>query len=120
MYGYHLVLSVELLKGNESTNVETLAKFLERTQEVWRSAHMQMEKAMAMQKSYYAKKYRDLHFSAGDLVLLSTQNLRLKGIPHKLQWKFCDPYKILGRIGTRDVPRPKIPRTGKTKNVYLR
>ena len=31
MYGYHLVLPVELLKGDESTNVETLSKFLDRT-----------------------------------------------------------------------------------------
>ena len=31
MYGYHPVLLVELLKGDESTNVETLAKFLETT-----------------------------------------------------------------------------------------
>ena len=31
MYGYHLVLLVELLKGDESTNVETLSKFLDRT-----------------------------------------------------------------------------------------
>ena len=38
MYGYHPVLPVELLKGNESTNVETLSRFLERTQEVWRQA----------------------------------------------------------------------------------
>ena len=34
MYGYHPVLLVELLKGDESTNVETLSQFLERTQEV--------------------------------------------------------------------------------------
>ena len=79
MYEYHPVLPVELLKGDESTNVETLAKFLERTQEVWRQARVQMEKAVAMQKSYYDKKHRDIQFSVGDLVLLSTQNLRLKG-----------------------------------------
>ena len=35
MYGYHVVLPIELLKGDESTNLETLSKFLERTQEVW-------------------------------------------------------------------------------------
>ena len=34
MYGYHPLLPVELLKGDESTNVETLSKFLDRTQEV--------------------------------------------------------------------------------------
>ena len=38
MYGYHPVLPVELLKRDESTNVETLLRFLARTQEVWRQA----------------------------------------------------------------------------------
>ena len=31
MYGYHPVLPVELLKGDEFTNVKTVSKFLERT-----------------------------------------------------------------------------------------
>ena len=34
MYRYHPMLHVELLKAGETTNVETLSKFLERTQEV--------------------------------------------------------------------------------------
>ena len=110
MYGYHPVLLVELLKGDESTNVETLSKFLERTQEVWRHARVHMEKAVAIQQSYYNKKHRDIQFSVGDLVLLSTQNLRLKGIPHKLQRKFCGPYKILEKIGTQAY-RLKLPDT---------
>ena len=38
MYGYHPVLPVELLQGDESTSVELVEKFLGRTQEVWRSA----------------------------------------------------------------------------------
>ena len=38
MYGYHPVLPIELLKGDESANVGTLSKFLERTQEIWRQA----------------------------------------------------------------------------------
>ena len=101
MYGYHPVLPVELLKGDESTKIETLSKYLERTQEVWRHAPAQMEKAVAIQKSYYDKKHWDVQFTVGDLVLLSTQNLRLKGIPHKLQRKFCGPYKIVEKIGTQ-------------------
>ena len=40
MYGYHPVLPVELLKGDESTNVKTLSRFLESTQEVWRLARV--------------------------------------------------------------------------------
>ena len=47
------MLPVELLKGDELKNVETLSKFLERIQEVWHRAQMQMEKAITIQKSYY-------------------------------------------------------------------
>ena len=60
-----------------------------------------MEKAATMQKSYYDKKHRDIHFLVGDLMLLSTQNLKLKGIPHKLQQKFCGPYRVLEKNGTQ-------------------
>ena len=101
MYGYHPVLPIELLKGDETTNIETVAKYLERTQEVWRSARANMEKAVVAQKNYYDKKHREVQFAVGDTVLLSTQNLRLKGIPHKLQRKFCGPYKVLEKIGTQ-------------------
>ena len=60
MYRYHPVLPVELLKGDEPTNVETSSKFLERTQEVWCHARVQMEKAVAMQKRYYDEKHSDI------------------------------------------------------------
>ena len=51
MYGYHPVLLVELLKGDESTNVDTLSKCLERTQEVWRRARAQMERVVVAPKN---------------------------------------------------------------------
>ena len=84
MYSYHPVLLVELLKGDESTNVETLSKFLKRTQEVWSNARVQMEKVVATQKKYYDQKHWDVQFTIGDSVLMNTQNLRFKGILHKL------------------------------------
>ena len=117
VYGYHPVLPVELLKGDESTNVETVSKFLQRTQEVWRSARMQMEKAVVAQKKYYDQKHRDVQFAVGDSVLLSTQNLRLKGIPHKLQRKFCGPYKVLEKIGTQAY-RLRLPDTWRIHPVF--
>ena len=117
MYGYHPVLPVELLKGDESTKVETLAKYLERTQEVWRHAQAQMKKVVAIQKSYYDRKHRDVQYTVGDFVLLSTQNLRLKGIPQKLQRKFCGPYKIVEKIGTQAY-RLKLPDTWRIHPMF--
>ena len=43
---------------------------------------------MAAQKKYYDQKHRDVQFAIADSVLLSTQNLRFKGVPHKVQRKF--------------------------------
>ena len=57
-----------------------------------------MKRAVVIQQDYYNAKHRDISFGVGELVLLSTQNLRLKGIPHKLQRKFCGPYKVLERL----------------------
>ena len=47
------------------------------------------------------KNTRDVRYAVGDFVLLSTKNLKLKGILKKLQRKFCDPFKILECIGTQ-------------------
>ena len=66
------MLPIEFLKGDGSTNVEALLKFLERTQEIWRQARVQMEKAMVKQKSYYDKKHWYTQLSVKDLTLLST------------------------------------------------
>ena len=117
MYGHHPVLPVELLKGDESTNVESVSKFVGRMHEVWRSARAQMQKAVVTQKKYYDTKHKDVQFAVGDTVLLSTQNLRLKGIPHKLQWKFCGPYKILEKIGAQAY-RLKLPDTWRIHPVF--
>ena len=53
MYGYHPVLPVELLKGDEIIKVESVSKFLDRQQEVWRSACANMERAVVAQQRYY-------------------------------------------------------------------
>ena len=98
MYGYHPVLPVELLKGDESTNVETLSKFLERTREVWQCARVQMEKVVAMQKKYHDQKHRGIHFAVGDLVLLSTQNLILKGILQSCSGSFMALIKLWRKL----------------------
>ena len=84
MYKYHPVLAVDLLKGDETMNIEMLSKFLERTKEAWRKACVEMEKSVVIQQCYYNKEHWDIQFVFRDLVLLSTQNLRLKGITHKL------------------------------------
>ena len=49
--------------------------------------------------------------------MLSTQNLRLKGIPHKLERKFCGPYKVVEKIGTQAY-RLKLPDSWRIHPVF--
>ena len=54
---------------------------------------------MDLQAKDYNMKHRDIEFDVGELVLLSTRNLKMKGIPEKLQKRFVGPFKIEQRIG---------------------
>ena len=56
-----------------------------------------------MQEDYYNRKHRDIRYAVGDYVLLSTQNLRVKGVPQKLQRKFCGPFRIEQVIGLKHI-----------------
>ena len=49
---------------------------------------------MDLQAKYCNKKHRDIEFDVGELVLPSTRNLKMKGIPEKLKKRFVGPFKI--------------------------
>ncbi|KAJ9521467.1 hypothetical protein QJQ45_008867 [Haematococcus lacustris] len=63
-----------------------------------------MEQAQQRQAYLANKGRRDVEFSPGQLVLLSTKNLRLKpGKAKKLLPRFIGPFKVLEHIGPVDV-----------------
>ena len=98
-YGYEPVTPITLIKGNEITNKESVKAFTQRVVSDWKLARRNLEKSVRLQAKYYDKKHRDVQFREGDLVLLSTRNLRLKGIPAKLQKRFVGPFQILDTVG---------------------
>ena len=58
-----------------------------------------------------------MQFAIGDLVLLSTRNLKMRGIPDKLKKRFMGPFKIQERIG-RQAYRLLLPETWKVHPVF--
>ena len=84
MYGYNPVLPVELIKGDEVVSNEMVSTFVERIKMIWQKSQTQLKKSIRMQEEYYNRKHRDVRYSVGDFVLLSTQNLKVKGVPQKL------------------------------------
>ena len=76
-----------------------MASFVRRVTHDWELARENLERSVILQKKYYDLKHRDIHYKVGDLVLLSTRNLKMKGTPGKLQRRFVGPFMVIETIG---------------------
>ena len=83
-YGHEPVTPIHLLKGNEIASTESVASFVRRNKSDWELATENLQQSVGLQQKYYDHKHRDIHYKVGDLVLLSTRNLKMKGTPEKL------------------------------------
>ena len=84
---------IQLLKGNEEVKTESVASFIRRATSDWNLAKENLQRSIGLQQKYYDRKHRDIHYKVGDLVLLSTRNLKMKGNPAKLQRRFVRPFQ---------------------------
>ena len=80
-YEYEPVMPVQLLKGDELTKTESVAAFVQRLSSYWKLARRSLDRSVRLQAKYYDKRHRDVGYKVGDLVLLSTRNLKNKGCP---------------------------------------
>ena len=98
-YGHKSVTPIQLLKGKEEAKTESVASFVQRVTSDWELARENLQRSIGLQQKYYEKKHSDVHYKEGDLMLLSTRNIKMKGIPGKLQKRFVGPFEITERIG---------------------
>ena len=83
--GYEPVTPIQLVKGNEEVKTESIGSFIQRITSDWEMAIENLKRSVDLQAKYYDKKHRDIEFDEGDLVLLSTKNLKMTGVPGKLR-----------------------------------
>ena len=76
-----------------------MASFIQRVASDWKLARENLDRLVRLEAKYYDKKHRDVGYKVGDLVLLSTRNLKLKGTPGKLQKRFVGPFRVIEIIG---------------------
>ena len=98
-YGYEPVTPIELLRGDELAKTESVASFVQRVASDWKLVRENLDRSVRLQAKYYDKKHRDVGYKVGDLVLLPTRNLKLKGTPGKLQKRFVGPFRVIETIG---------------------
>ena len=98
-YGYEPITPIELLRGDELAKTESVAYFVQRVASDWKLARENLDRSVRLQAKYYDKKHRDIGYKVGDLALLSTRNLKVKGTPGKLQKRFVGPFRVIETIG---------------------
>ena len=99
--GFHPVTPIDLMHETDRSSVESVTRFAQRLRGTYKKAQEHLHTAIEQQKKYYDRRHRAASYRAGEMVLLSTRNLRMRGTPYKLQRRFVGPFKIEECIGTR-------------------
>ena len=116
-YGHQPIMPIQLLCGNDKINTESVASFIQRLTSDWELARENLQRSVGLQQKYYDRRHRDVKYNMGDLVLLSTRNIKMKGIPGKLQGRFVGPFRVTETIG-RQAYRLSLPDTWKIHPVF--
>lgn len=93
---FHHRIGDDSTEGKVPSAIERIDKLMEirkRLTEHW--AH-----AVESQKRNYDRKHQGQEFKRGQLVVLSTKNLRLRAPCNKMAPKFVGPFRILDRVGS--------------------
>ena len=97
-FGRHPVTPVQLLDDTVKTRTESVATFLQRLRDTFSTAQKNMTSAAQRMKGIVDRRRRDVVFSTGAWVLLSTRHLKPVGSA-KLNRRFVGPFKVIERIG---------------------
>ncbi|KAK3533208.1 hypothetical protein QTP70_013610 [Hemibagrus guttatus] len=85
--------------SGEPSSVPAVEEWYQRSQEVWERAHVRLQRAVRRQR-LQADRHRRPHpaYQVGQMVWLSTRNLRLKLPCRKLSPKFIGPFEIVRQV----------------------
>ena len=99
LYGYNLELRFDIKDAATKREILAARDRILRLQELRDRLREELLKSQERQAKYYNQKHQPKLFKRGDLVKLSTRNLRLKD--KKLQPRWIGPFWVVQRIGSQ-------------------
>lgn len=86
-------------EGGRISQVPAAKARIEKLQQLRDKLKEEIAHAQAQQKKYYDRRHQGMEFKRGQLVKLSTRNLKLKD--KKLQPRWIGPFRITDRVGAQ-------------------
>ena len=99
MYGYNPEIRFDVADDVPEGEIPATRDRICRLQELREELRKKLVAAQERQKHYYDQRHVPKQFKRGDLVRLSTKNLRLKSDSKKLQKLWVGPFRVTERIG---------------------
>lgn len=101
LYGFHPEIYFDVEDDIKEERVPAARAKATQLQSTREELERRWQQASLSQAKYYNKKHKPLHFNKGDLVLMSTKNLKLKLPSKKIAPRFIGPFRVLEPIGTQ-------------------
>ena len=99
MYGYNPSIQYEIEGDLAEERVPAARERVEQLHEFRLQLEERWKHVSETQAKYYNNKHTPMEFNVGDLVMLSTKNLKQKRPSKKLSHKFIGPFRILEPVG---------------------
>ena len=117
MYGYHPEIHYEVEDNSTVEGVPVAKERVRWLHDMRNSLTQRLESAGAQQAKHYNRKHKPMSYAVGDLVMLSTKNLKQKRPSKKLSHKFAGPFRIEDKVGAQAY-RLTLPNTYRIHNTF--
>ncbi|KAA6412922.1 MAG: gag polymerase env [Lasallia pustulata] len=117
LYGYHPQVQFHVGDNARKEEVPAAKERVKHVHDIHEALEQRYQNVVKMQAKHYDAKHKPQTYNVGDLIMLSTKNLRLKRPSRKMSHKFIGPFRIKDLIGTQAY-RLTLPSTYQIHDVF--
>ena len=88
-YGHEPVTPIQLLKGDELANTESVDSFIRRVSSDWKLARENLQRSVGLQAKYYDRKHRDISYKVRRLSASVHAEFTDEGHPRETTEEVC-------------------------------